>query len=200
MSLANQPHDGQSLHNLKVNQIKFLLREKSLPVSGKKAELIERLKNGSDGKKLKRMQKPKPWQHSAAKKELKWALLDPKSAIHHMSVEEIKSSNEQYKQYSKFAKYYKDVKGCVDAEIAQVKLDDVAAEQHIKNNPRNKFNRRGYPHSDTHVAKSMLEQDVANKKHEQMTPRHFRKTRGAYEEFPLFFQSDCVQRYQGRDL
>ena len=112
MSLANQPHDGQSLHNLKVNQIKFLLREKSLPVSGKKAELIERLKNDSDGKNVKQKKKPKPWQHSTAKKELKRALLDPKSAIHHMSVEEIKSSNEQYTQYSKFSKYYKDERTC----------------------------------------------------------------------------------------
>jgi hypothetical protein len=183
-----RPNDSDSqslsLKNLKVHQIKLLLKEKGLPVSGNKAELIERLKNGSGGINSTQRQKPKPWQYSTAKKELKRALLDPKSPIHHMSVQEIQNSNEQYKQYPKFAKYYKDLKVCVDVEIAQVKSDDTRAEEHIKNNPRNKLNRRGYAHWDTHPAKSMLAKDVTNKMHEGMTPQQLRMTHGAYKEFP----------------
>jgi len=52
-------------------------RQKGLPVSGRKKELVHRLKNGSK----KGGPKPKAWQHSDAKKDLKRALLDPRSHI-----------------------------------------------------------------------------------------------------------------------
>ena len=53
------------LEGMTVNQLKALLKEKGLPRSGCKAELIERLKNPPTGP------KPKPWQYSQAKKNLK---------------------------------------------------------------------------------------------------------------------------------
>ena len=58
--------------------------------------------------------------------------------------------------------------------MAQVQADDIAAKDHIRNNPRKPLNQRGYPHWDTHAAKTMLECDVANKVHERMTPQQLR--------------------------
>lgn len=173
--------------SLTVKQLKALLKEKNLPVSGKKDELILRLKDGESGKRQALTSKPKqkPWQHSNAKKELKRALLDPKSNIHNMSIEDIRNSNEQYKDYPKFAEYYINLKLCVEAEMAQVRADDIAAEEHIRNNPRKPLNRRGYPHWDTHAAKPMLERDIANKVHERMTPQQLRMSanRREYQDF-----------------
>ena len=147
-----------SLEQLKVPQLQSLLKQKGLPVSSKKAELIKRLKNGSSGVPKP---KPKPWQHSSAKKDLKRALLDPTSPIHNMSVEDIRNSDERYQQYPNFEKYYKDLKAQVEAEKKQVKEDDIAVERHMRNNPRSTNNKRGYPHWDTHAAKQLLEVDVA---------------------------------------
>ena len=175
--IKNQPQ--QRLEDLKVDQLKSLLRKKGLPVSGRKAELIERLRNGS-----RRGPKPKAWQHSNAKKDLKRALLDPTSPIHNMSVEDIHNSDIRYKQYPNFPKYYKDLKERVEAEKKQVKLDDIAAERHMRNHPRSILNKRGYPHWDTHSAKKLLEVDIANKVHERMEPSQLRKTRDAYKKFP----------------
>ena len=83
------PHP-MPLEQMKVRELRSLLKQRGLPVSGKKAELIKRLKNGSSGG-----PKPKPWQHSSAKKDLKRALLDPTSPIHNMSVEDIRNSDER---------------------------------------------------------------------------------------------------------
>lgn len=164
-------------------QLRELLKKKGLPVSGNKNELLERLKNDSGGAQRK---KPKPWQHSDAKKELKQTLLDPTSTIHNMTIEEIRNSKDKYKEYPKFAEYYKKLKLNVETELAQVQADDVAAKEHIRNNPRKPLNRRGYPHWDIHAAKTMLERDVANKVHERMTPQQLRMSanRNEYLDFP----------------
>lgn len=153
------------LETMTCKEIKGILKERGLPVSGKKAELIERLKNGSKGNGMNSLprQKPKPWQHSNAKKELKRALLVPSSNIHNMSIEEIRNSKAQYQEYPNFAEYYKNLKLCVEAEMAQVRADDIAAVKHIQQNPRKPMNQRGYPHWDTHAAKKELESDVAKK-------------------------------------
>lgn len=177
-------------HNkLSVNQLKALLKNKGLPVSGKKSELIERLKIGYSGGGLAptttNTNKPKAWQYSDAKKDLKKALLDPMSHIHRMSVEEIRNSNDSYKQYPNFIKYYKDLMERVKAEKIQVKQDDIAVTRFITDNPRlSNLNKRGYPHWDTHAAKSMLEIDIAKKTNESMPPRQLWTTRDAYKEFP----------------
>ena len=180
--------NNQSLEKLTVKQLQQLLKERGCAVSGKKAELIERLKSkaaaaaDSSGKACSK--KPKQWQHSTAKKELKRALLDPTSAIHNMSVDEIRNSRNIYKQYPNFPKYYRTLKALVEAEIEQVKADDIAVEEHLRNNPRKLLNRRGYPHWDTHAAKKKLAFDIANKVHERMTPCNLRSTRDEYKEFP----------------
>ena len=101
---------SETLEGMKKDQLKALLKERGLPVSGNKAELIDRLKNPPSGS------KPKSWQHSDAKKTLKKALLDPKSPIHTMSVEEILGTDARYKQYPKFKTYYESLKQKVEAD------------------------------------------------------------------------------------
>ena len=170
----------QELKKLNVEELKSLLRKKGLTVSGRKAELLERLNIGWNKTGIK----VKACQHSEAKKKLKRALLDPDSPIHNMSLEEIRKSESIYSQYPNFEKYFKDLKKHVEEEKKQVQQDDIAAETHIKNNPRSQLNQRGYPHWDTHAAKALLEVDVANEMHQNMKPSQLRATRNAYKEFP----------------
>ena len=102
-----------ALESLTVKQLQQLLRQKGLPVTGRKSELKVRLNQAAVEN---QGPKPKPWQHSTAKKDLKGALLDPKSPIHGMSVEQICTSDNRYKQYPNFLKYYNDLKVCVALE------------------------------------------------------------------------------------
>lgn len=182
MATENAGHKKSSIvhEGMKVKELQSLLKQKGLPVTGRKAELIDRLKNASSNG-----PKPKAWQHSNAKKDLKRALLDPNSPIHNMSVEDIRDSDERYKKYPNFLKYYRDLKAHVEAEKKRVQADDIAAELYIKNNPRPSKNERGYPYWDTHPAKTLLEVDVANKMNEKMKPAQLRNTRDAYKEFPM---------------
>ena len=160
-------------------ELKSLLRKKGLPVTARKAELIERLKTG-----YIQGPKPKPWQHSTAKKDLKRALLDPKSPIHGMSMEQIRASDNRYKQYPNFPKYYKDLKGRVALERERVRLDDMLVQMHLRDCPRPARANRGYPHWNTHAAKKLLEVDVLNNLHKKKKPLELRKTRREYREFP----------------
>ena len=177
-----------TIENLTVKQLKVILRAKGCTVSGTKAELINRVMQSSeyDGRAQAPSvpaRKPKSWQHSIAKKELKRALLDPTSKIHTMSISEIQQSNDQYKQYSNFPKYYQALQLQIKEEKMQVKADDIAAADQLRQNPRHPLNKRGYPHWDSHTAKQLLEHDIANKLNEQLSPQQLRMTRDAYKEF-----------------
>ena len=179
----------KKLEDLKVNQLKSLLREKGLPVGGRKAELIEKLRNGP-----KLGPKPKAWQHSETKKSLRRALLDPKSPIHGMTVEQIHQMDERYKRYPNFPKYYKDLKAQLQAEKERVNLDDAMARMHIRDCPRTHLTVRGYPHWKNHPAKKLLESDVANKLHERMAPTKLRQKRKEYMEFPAAVFAKRINR------
>ena len=69
-----------NLETLKVPQLKALLKEEGLPVSGRKDELIKRLRSPPAGP------KSKAWQHSEAKKTLKKVLHNPMHIINKMSI------------------------------------------------------------------------------------------------------------------
>jgi hypothetical protein len=174
-SLPQLPQD-----NMTIKQLKSLLRKKGLPVTSRKADLIQRLKTG-----YILGPKPKPWQHSTAKKDLKRALLDPKSPIHGMSMEQIRASDNHYKQYPNSPKYYKDLKGCVALERERVQLDDMLVQMHLRDCPRPACTNRGYPHWNTHAAKKLLEVDVLNNLHKKKKPQELRKTQREYREFPI---------------
>ena len=167
------------LKDMKKADLKSLLKQKDLPLSGNKEELIERLvlyPNGCPEAPL--------WQYSNTKKYLKRELLDPSSPIHNMSVKDIWNSDSRYKRYPLFPKYYEVLKARVEAEKKQVQEDDVKAERHIKNNQHSLLNKRGYPHWKKHPAKELLEVDVANKVHERMSRTKLQQSRAAYMAFP----------------
>jgi len=122
---------------------------------------MERLKTGCNIQ----APKPKPWQHSTAEKDLKRALLDPTSPIHGMSMEHTHASDNRYKQYPNFPKYYNDLKVRVALERERVRLDD------LRDCPRPARANRGYPHWNTHAAKAFLEVDVSNDLHKEKKPQ-----------------------------
>ena len=178
---------------MKVVALKALLKKKGLPVSGKKAELVERLRTPPSGP------KPKAWQYSDAKKALKKDLHDPKSPIHDMSAEAVKSSDPRYEQYPNFEKYYEDLKEKVKAEKILIEADDLAAKMHVMSFPKEYLNERGYPHWDVmgrppHPAKALLEVDVMNGLHRIKTPKELQKTRREYKEFPRNVFAKKVQK------
>ena len=175
-----QPPQQRPLKDMRVSELKARLKKKGLPVTGKKADLIEMLEEYPDGLGTT----PKKWQYSVGKKLLKKQLLDTESPIHNMSVKDIKNSNPLYKQYPNFRKYYEDLKRQVEAEKKQAHLDDIAVERHIKNNPRSSLNRRGYPHWNGSPAEKLLRIDVYKKLHETMKPSELRMTRREYQKFP----------------
>lgn len=172
---------NNALKSLTVKQLQQLLQQKGLPVTGRKSELQVRLNQAAVEK---QGPKPKPWQHSTAKKDLKRALLDPKSPIHGMSMEQIRASDNRYKQYPNFPKYYNDLKVRVALERERVRLDDMLVRMHLRDCPRPARANRGYPHWNTHAAKALLEVDVSNDLHKEKKPQELRKTRREYKELP----------------
>jgi len=172
---------NNALKSLTVKQLQQLLQQKGLPVTGRKSELQVRLNQAAVEK---QGPKPKPWQHSTAKKDLKRALLDPKSPIHGMSMEQIRASDNRYKQYPNFPKYYNDLKVRVALERERVRLDDMLVRMHLRDCPRPARANRGYPHWNTHAAKALLEVDVSNDLHKEKKPQELQKTRREYKEFP----------------
>lgn len=177
---------------MKNSELEVLLKERGLPHKGNKDEMVERLRRFPNGYGLKGP--PKRWQNSSVKSMLKKQLLDKNSPIRKMTVHEVWDSDPRYQQYPKFPKYYAALKKKVDAEQKEARLDDLKAAKHIKNNPKGKLNRRGYPHWHIHPAKKLLEVDVYKKKHETMKPCELRKTRKEYKEFPAEIFAARVNR------
>jgi hypothetical protein len=100
-----------TLENMTVPELKNLLKLEGLAVSGKKAELIARLREYSG--------KPKPevdWQYSKAKRKLKKQLLDPTSNVHNMTADEVWNSDREYKQCPLFPSYFETLKKRVKEE------------------------------------------------------------------------------------
>jgi hypothetical protein len=112
-----------TLENMSVPELKNLLKLEGLAVSGRKADLIARLREYSG--------KPKPdvdWQYSKVKKKLKKQLLDPTSDVHNMTAKEVWNSDPDYKQYPLFLSYFESLKKIVKEEKRCVKEDDANAE------------------------------------------------------------------------
>jgi len=179
--------DGQKpLEDMKNNELKDILKQTGLPVTGNKEVLIERIKMYREGPPLDDNGKPPPaWQGSDAKKKLQRDLLDRTSPIHNMSVGTIwKKTDPRYLLYPNFRKNFKDLKEKLDKEKKRCELDDIKAARHIKNNPRSRLNKRGYPHWNGHPAQKKLQEDVCNKRHEKMKPSQLHLKRKEYQEFP----------------
>ena len=72
--------------DMKVSQLRQLLKDKGLPVSSRKSKLIKQLER------LPTKKTEKAWQHSKDKKRLKQALLNDTLPIHNMSIKEVCNS------------------------------------------------------------------------------------------------------------
>jgi hypothetical protein len=83
-----------------VPELKNLLKLQGLAVSGRKADLIARLREYSG--------KPKPevdWQYSKAKRKLKKQLLHPTSSdVHNMTADDVWNSDPEYRSKAAGAK------------------------------------------------------------------------------------------------
>ena len=79
----------ENLESMKNKELQALLKLRDLPISGKKSELIARLREYSGRKKPS-----KAWQYSQAKKDLKKALLDPRSPLHGMTAEAVHNNSQ----------------------------------------------------------------------------------------------------------
>jgi len=101
-----------------------------------------------------------------------------------MRMEQIRASDNRYKQYPNFPKYYNDLKVRVVLERERVRLDDMLVRMHLRDCPRPAHANRGYPHWNTHAAKALLEVDVFNDLHKEKKPQELGKTRREYREFP----------------
>jgi hypothetical protein len=101
-----------------------------------------------------------------------------------MSMEQIHASDNRYKQYPNFPKYYNDLKVHVALEREHVRLDDMLVWMHLRDCPRPAHANRGYPHWNTHAAKGLLEVHILNDLHKEKKPQELRKTRREYREFP----------------
>ena len=121
----------------------------------------------------------------SSKEGSKKDLLNPTSPIHNMCIAAIKESDKRFMQYPNFEKYYRDLKKRVEEEKRIVRVDDIAAEEHINNNLTSEKNARGYQNWKRHPAKALLEVDVANKLHKKMKPKQLRKTRDEYKTIPV---------------
>jgi hypothetical protein len=168
-----------TLEKMTAPELKNLLKLEGLPVSGKKDELIARLREYSG--------KPKPevdWQYSKAKRKLKKQLLDPTSDVHNMTAKEVWNSDPDYKQYPLFLSYFETLTKRVNEEKNAVEEDDRNADLFYVNFPRSELNKRGYPHWDGHPAVELLAADIENNLHLTMSANQLRETRDEYKEFP----------------
>ena len=173
----------ENLESMKNKELQALLKLRNLPISGKKSELIARLREYSGRKKPS-----KAWQYSQAKKDLKKALLDPRSPLHGMTAEAVHNSDEKYKQYPLFPEYFEEMKKKVAAEKESVEVDELASRLHRFHFERPPVDENGRTRWDGHPAQRLLEVDVARGLHKTMPPRELRMTRPEYQQFtePIF--------------
>ena len=152
-----------NLETLKVPQLTALLKDKGLPVSGCKDWLLKRVRSPPMGPKLK------AWQHSEAKKTLRKALLDPKSIIRKMSIEEVKNSDPSFKQYPNFEKYHRDLKETFEEQRVQAREDDLETAMHLLSFQRAILAKKdictGMGTQYRHCFKWMSRKDVTGHKH-----------------------------------
>ncbi len=115
-----------------------------------------------------------------------------------MSMEQIHASDNRYKQYPNFPKYYNDLKEHVAFEREQNRLDDMVVQMHLRDCPRPACANRGYPQWDTHAAMKLLEVDVLNDLHKKMKPQELQKTQREYRDFPQDIFAKWVSQEVGK--
>ena len=183
----------EELKKLTVKVLQLRLRELELPVSGRKAELIERLLGRG-----KTTGKVKEWKKSKAKLLLLSMFADKNSRVHNMTTEEVYNSHPWFQNYplSKFGSYLKTIQSAAKNLEDVVREDEREIQSELIAFPRGEMTIRGYPFWDTHTARSLLETDIRDG--EAMKPKELWLSRDGYKEFPLSVFRDHIHQEKRR--
>ena len=195
--------------SLTIAELKPHLRKWSLPVSGLKAILVERLEKYQRSnimdigvainrppacpKKKKsncKDKQPDNWASSKAKLLLINMHKDNKYPIHNMSSDEVYKLHPEFQLYpfDRFTENLKNLRAAVkrEAQIIEGNHKDFAHDQlHF---PRKEKTSRGEYFWDTHAANQLLQQDLKDIKDgrkEKLAPSKLRATRKAYRDFTV---------------
>ena len=185
-----------SWEEFKVPQLKGFLKERNLPVSGKKAELIQRLVDHDKGSSTDHEEgcgeascsgSGPNWETSKSKAILTEMYLDDNHPVHIMSLDDIMKIYSEFQLFPKhrFKENLKNLRKAVKKrkEVIQENERDFHKEQlAFKRKP---LTIRGYPFFDTHAASAFLREDVKNKKADALKPIKLRETREEYQAFPV---------------
>ena len=184
--------------NMTCNGLKALLKQRGLPVSGRKHELISRLEEDdlNDGSNSRSWPTGQEWKNSFAKAFLVKCLDDPKSKFNSMTPEQIYDSHKSFHSFprDRFIINVNNLKAS-RARVKKIIAEDereFSIEQSLF--PRRGLTSRGKPFWDTHKANESLKMDVEAGKLEEMKPRELRLTRQEYQEFSV--QDFCKYCHQ----
>ena len=185
----------EDLKRLTVAELKKRLKELQLPVSGKKAVLINRLLGRE-----KSTAKVTEWKKSKAKVLLSKLISDEKSKIHTMTPVQIHKSHPWFCVYNfgKFKGYLETIQGANEKLRNIVKQDEEDILSELTAFPRKEVTNRGIPFWDSHIARALLEKDVRDGKAEEMKPKMLWKSRREYKDFPEEIFSKHVHQEKRR--
>jgi hypothetical protein len=132
--------------------------------------------------------KTEPWRHSEAKAYLT-ALLqtDSDGEIHRMDPQDVFKMSDLFKPYEfhNFKTNLENLKETLKKGREMVQIDEEAFLKDQSVIPRKTMTSGGYSPWNTSPAKTLLEQDVRENKHNGIKPRAFQLSRPEYQEFPL---------------
>jgi hypothetical protein len=126
------------------------------------------------------------WIKSRAKKNLRQDIID-RVVTDDMGAREVYNTRPEYKDYD-FTRFSANLRALrkVIAENKQQAVEDLADYyQDMNLHPRPAMTNRGYPFWDTSEAKLLLEKDIEDELHLDLTPSELWQTQHAYQLFPL---------------
>jgi hypothetical protein len=181
-------------------KLKDLLKAKSLKVTGRKAELIDRLL-GREMPTVRKKKIPK-WVGSKARAGLLRMLKDKKSHVHKKTPAELYESDPAFKdyEYENFKTNLRTLRALAKTQNEIIKMNDHEIWKESIACPRNETTLRGHIHWDTSAAPSLLREDVISGMAEKIKPKALHQSRAEYRVFPLdtfrkhIFQEKRFQR------
>ena len=207
--------------SLTVPELKPYLKQWGLRVTGRKAQLVERLedyqqsknmevgiitnrhvggsKSNSNNKTKETAKKLARWQCSKAKAILVELHLDDNSPVHNKSAEALYALHKEFQLYPfhRFAENLKSLRAAIKKEKAIIASDERDFLQDQIYCPRKKKTSRGVHFWDTHAANLLLQSDLSDMiggKRMILLPSELRRTRKEYQDFSV--KTFCAHVHQ----
>ena len=207
--------------SLTVPELKPYLKQWGLRVTGRKAQLVERLedyqqsknmevgiitnqhvggsKSNSNNKTKETAKKLARWQCSKAKAILVELHLDGNSPVHNKSAEALYALHKEFQLYPfhRFAENLKSLRAAIKKEKAIIASDERDFLQDQIYCPRKKKTSRGVHFWDTHAANLLLQSDLSDMiggKRMILLPSELRMTRKEYQDFSV--KTFCAHVHQ----